>query len=127
VDTLNLVLSNDDVLESTSVLDQEDGVLVATLSLTSAANTTAVGLHATIEGAADRLGGLEGNGTLGGGNGEGSALAKGESLAGGGDSRAGGGEASGGSNDGNGELHGDGRLVFDLGSFGLKKRASIKN
>ena len=117
MDTLDLVLSNDGVLESTTVLDDEDSVLVATLSLTSAADTTAIGLHATIEGTTDSLSSLKGNGSLGGWDGERGALGKGESIGGGGGSRASDGEARGSSNDGNGELHFDGEFV-DLGCFG---------
>jgi len=117
VDTLDLVLSNDGVLESTTVLDDEDGVLVATLSLTSAADTTAVGLHATIKGAADSLRSFKGNRSLGGGDGERGALGKGEGIVGGGGSRASGGEARSGGNDGDGELHFDGEFV-GLGCFG---------
>ena len=110
VDTLNLVLANDDVLKSTAVLDHEDGVLVTTLDLASAANTTAVGLHATIKHTADLLGCLEGDGTLGGRDGKGSTLAKSEGIVRSGNGRASSGEASSGSNDGDGELHGDSKM-----------------
>ena len=41
---VSLTFANDGVLEGTTVLDDEDGVRVATLSLSSAGNTTAVGL-----------------------------------------------------------------------------------
>jgi hypothetical protein len=68
VDTLDLVGTDDDVLEGGTVLELEDGVLVAALSLTSALDTTAVGLEATVEGALDDLGGLVGDGALGSGN-----------------------------------------------------------
>lgn len=117
MDTLDLVLSNDGVLESTAVLDDEDGVLVATLNLTSAADTTAVGLHATIEGATDGLRSLKGDGSLGGGDGKRGALGKGEGIVRGGGGRASGDEARGSGNDGDRELHFDGEFV-DLGCFG---------
>jgi hypothetical protein len=112
VNTLNLVLANDGVLKSTAVLHEKDSVLVSTLSLTSALSATAIGLHATIEGARDLLGLLVGDGALGGGDRKGGALAKGEDVVGSGLGRAGGSEAGDGSNDGDGELH------FDSWSFG---------
>ena len=62
------------VLESGTVREREDGVRITALSLTSAADTTAVGLEATIEGASNLLGLRKGLGTLRGGNGDGSAL-----------------------------------------------------
>jgi len=68
VDALNLVGTNDDVLEGGTVLELEDGVLVTALSLASALDTTAVGLHAAIEGAGDDLGLLVGDRALGGGD-----------------------------------------------------------
>lgn len=108
VNTLDLVLANDGVLEGASVLDEEDSVLVTTFNLTSALGTTAVGLHATIEGSADLLGLLVGNRALGGGDRERGTLGEREELARGGSSRAGSGEASDGSNDGERELHLDG-------------------
>lgn len=107
VDALNLVLSDDSVLKSSAVLDEEDSVLVTALDLARAASTTAVGLHATIESSADLLGRLVGDGALGGGDREGGALGEGGELAGSDSGRAGGGEASDGSNDGDGELHVD--------------------
>jgi len=107
VDTLDLVLANDSVLEGTAVLDNENGVGVTALNLSCARHTTAVGLHATIEGSADLGGCLEGNRALGCRDGESGALGKGEDLVGGGGSRASGGEASDGSNDGERELHCD--------------------
>lgn len=70
VDTLDLVGTDDDVLEGGTVLELEDGVLVTALGLASALNTTAVGLEATVEGALDDLSGLVGDGALGGGDGE---------------------------------------------------------
>ena len=108
VDALDLVLSDDSVLESSAVLDEEDSVLVTALDLASAASTTAVGLHATIKGSADLLGSLVGDGALGGGDREGGALGEGGELGRSNGGRAGGGEASDGSNDGDGELHVDG-------------------
>ena len=68
VDTLDLVGTDDDVLEGGTVLELEDGVLVATFGLASALDTTAVGLEATVEGALDGLGGLVGDGALGSGD-----------------------------------------------------------
>jgi hypothetical protein len=108
VDTLDLVLANDGVLEGTSVLDEEDSVLVTALGLARAASTTAVGLHATIESSANLLGRLVGNRALGGGDWEGGALGERGELARSGGSRASSGEASDGSNDGDRELHFDG-------------------
>jgi hypothetical protein len=70
VDALNLVGTDDQVLKSGAVLELEDGVAVTTLGLTSALDTTAVGLHATIEGARDDLGLLVGDGALGSRDGE---------------------------------------------------------
>ncbi|KAJ8116580.1 hypothetical protein OPT61_g2028 [Boeremia exigua] len=109
VDTLNLVLADDDVLESGTVSQREDGVRIATLGLTSAADTTAVGLQATVEGARDLLDFLEGLGALAGGDGDAGALGQaGEAArslvggAGGGH----GGESQDGSSDGS--LHFDG-------------------
>lgn len=108
-------LSDDGVLEGTTVLDDEDGVSVATLSLTTAGNTTAVGLKTTVEGAGDSLGLLVGNGAFGLGDGDGSTLAHGESLSRGGSSRASGnGGHEGGDSGDNGELHFDGSLVGSL-------------
>jgi hypothetical protein len=68
VDTLDLVGTDDDVLEGGTVLELEDGVLVTALSLASALDTTAVSLETTVEGALDNLGGLVGDGALGGGD-----------------------------------------------------------
>ena len=70
VDALDLIGTDDDVLEGGTVLELEDGILVATLSLASALDTTAVCLEATVEGALDRLDRLVGDGALGGGDGE---------------------------------------------------------
>ena len=64
MDALDLVGTDDDVLEGGTVLELEDGVLVAALSLASALDTTAVGFEATVEGALDRLGRLVGDGAL---------------------------------------------------------------
>ena len=67
---LVLVGADDDVLEGGTVLELEDGVLVAALSLTGALDTTAVGLVTTIEGSGDGLGVIVGDGTLTGRDGE---------------------------------------------------------
>ena len=108
-----LTLANDGVLEGTTVLDDEDSVRVATLSLSSAGNTTAVGLEATIESAGDGLGLLVGNGALGLGDGDGSTLAHSESFSGSGSGRAGSNRGHEGSDSGNdGELHLDCRLLI---------------
>lgn len=97
------------VLESGTVGEREDGVRITALSLTSAADTTTVGLEATVEGASDLLGLREGLGTLGGGNGDGGALGeageRGGSLVRGAGS-GNGGEGQDGSSDGS--LHVDG-------------------
>jgi len=79
VNTLNLILSDDDVAERTSILDDEDSVRVATLILTSAGNAAAVSLHSAIE-----VGDLHGLGqsfaALGRRDGERSALREGEEV-----------------------------------------------
>jgi hypothetical protein len=64
------------VLECGTVGEREDGVRVTALSLTSAADTTAIGLESTVESASDLLGFREGLSTSGGWNGDGSALGK---------------------------------------------------
>lgn len=117
VDTLDLVGTDDGVLEGSAVLEEEDGVLVATLSLASALDATAVGLHATIEGALDGLSGLIGDGALGGGDGEGGALLDGTEVVGGGLGAGGGDDGRGreGSED-SGELH------FECGGWFKKTR-----
>jgi hypothetical protein len=107
-------LSDDGVLEGTAVLDEEDSVSVATLGLTSAGNTTAVGLETTVEGTRDGLSLLVGNGALGLGDGDGSTLAHGKSLSRGGSSRAGGNGGHEGSDSGDdSELHFDGTLKVE--------------
>lgn len=45
VDTLSLVLANDDVTESSAILEDEDGVLLATLNLVVACAATTVVLE----------------------------------------------------------------------------------
>ena len=109
LETSWLTFADNGVLEGTAVLDDEDGVRVATLSLTSAADTTAVGLHATIEGARDGLSLLVGDRALGAGDRNGGALLHGEGISRGGDGRAGGDRGREGSNSGDdSELHVDG-------------------
>lgn len=44
MDTLDLVLANDSILDGATILDDEDGILVTTLSLASAGNATSIGL-----------------------------------------------------------------------------------
>ena len=68
MDTLDLVGADDDVLEGAAVGNLEDGVLAAAFGLAGALLATAVGLHATVEGTGDDLGGLVGDGALGSGN-----------------------------------------------------------
>ena len=100
------------VLESGTVGEREDGVRVTALSLTSAADTTAVGLQATVEGASDLLGLREGLCTIGGGNGDGSTLGEAGERSGSLVRRAGsgnGGESQDGSSDGG--LHVDGWML----------------
>lgn len=112
VDTLNLVLANDDVLKSGTVSQREDGVRVTALSLTSAADTTAVGLEATVERAGNLLGLGESLSAGGGGDGESGALVEAEEVVGGlvgRDGSGGGGESQDGSSDGS--LHVDGCWV----------------
>jgi hypothetical protein len=108
VDTLDLILANDGVLESATVLDGEDGVLVSSLDLASARNTTAVGLHASIEDTRDNLRRLQGNRALGSRDWKGSTLVQAEELSGSVGSRASGDgrdKRSDGGSDGDGELH----------------------
>jgi len=61
VDALDLVFADDDVLEGGSVLQEKDGIRVATLGLTSARDTTAIGLISAVKGAGDLLGLLVGH------------------------------------------------------------------
>lgn len=77
VDTLDLVLADDGILERSTVLEEENGIGVTSLFLTGAADTTAIGLHATIESARDALSLLVGDATLGGRNRESSPLLEG--------------------------------------------------
>lgn len=119
VNTLDLISANDDVLEGSAVLEDEDGVSVRALDLASALDTAAVGLHAAVEGAGDGLGALVGDGALGGGNGEGGASLEGAHGVGGdvalGRGHGGGGEEA---SEDDGELHFDGLV----GLLDLKKR-----
>jgi hypothetical protein len=117
VNTLDLVLADDSILESATVLDEEDGIRVSTLSLTGARLATAVGLHATIEGARNRLNSLEGDGSLGGGDGERSTLVQADEASRSIGSRSSsdrGHESGDGSSDGDGELHCCGDWVRNL-------------
>lgn len=104
VDTLILVLANDDVAQDATLFNNEDGVALSTLRLATALDATAECLHFTIEGLAssDILGLIEGNGSRGCGEREGEALLEvvgaGE---GGGEER----EEEGGSCRGGGEMH----------------------
>lgn len=83
MDTLNLVLANDDIGESSTIGQREDSVGVAALSLTSAADTTAVGLEATVEAARDLLGFREGFGACGGRDSKSGTLVKAKEVLGG--------------------------------------------
>lgn len=74
VHTLDLVRANDGVLESTTLLDDEDGVAFATLALAGTFNTTTVRLHASVEDIGDFLGLVKGLAALGVRKGEGVAL-----------------------------------------------------
>ena len=49
MDALDLILANDDVAECGTISEREDSIRIAALSLTSAADTTAVGFEATVE------------------------------------------------------------------------------
>lgn len=123
VDTLNLVLADDGVLQGTAGLDGEDGIRVTALILTSALDTTAVGLHATVKGARDDVRRLVGDGALGGWDGESGTLVQVEACRSGG-SRAsgdGGHEGGDGGSDGDGELHFVGWLV---GTLKVERRVS---
>lgn len=68
MNTLDLIFANNGVLESTAALDEEDSIGITTLSLSSAADTTSIGLHATVEGSTDFLDLLVGDTALGGGD-----------------------------------------------------------
>lgn len=72
MNTLDLVSANDGVLQGTTVLNREDGVRIATLTL-GAAHAAAEGLHATIVGlvAGDDVGLVKGLAPLGCREGEG--------------------------------------------------------
>jgi len=110
VHTFNLILANDGVGESSAVGEDEDSIRITSLSLSSAADTTSVGLHSTVECPRDRFGGLVGHAALGGRDREAGALLHGEDIVGG---RSWGGDrGSGKSQDGgdDGVLHFEGWL-----------------
>lgn len=112
-DNARLALSDDSVLERCAVLKNENGVSIATLRLTSAGLATAVGLHATVEGARDGLSLLVGDRALGGGDRNGGTLLHSKSLSRGGSGRASGdGGHEGGNSGENGELHVVGLFVL---------------
>jgi hypothetical protein len=108
--TLDLILADDGVLESGTVLQLENGVRVASLDLTGARDATAVGLHAAIEDAGDDLDRLVGDGALGGRNGEAGAFVEAEELGGSVGSRTSGDgcDKRGDGESSDGELHNDG-------------------
>lgn len=115
MDTLDLVLADDGVLQGGAVLEDEDGVGVAALRLASAGDATAVGLQATVEGAGDGLGRLVGDAALGRGDGQGRALLEVEEVVGRLGGRAGGDGGHEGEHGGNdGELHFEGGGVVFL-------------
>ena len=70
VDTLNLVGADDGVLQGATILDDEDGVRVASLLLASAVNTTAKGLVLAVVGTIDLVGLVKGDRAGRVGNGE---------------------------------------------------------
>lgn len=72
VDALDLVGPNDGVLQGTALLDDEDGVILASFALAGAGDTTAVGLVATVVGLAggDFVGLVKGHAAFGVGDGE---------------------------------------------------------
>lgn len=116
VNAFDLVLANDDVTECGTVSERKDSVRIAALSLTSAADATAIGLEATVERASDHLGLGEGLSTLGGRDGDSSTLGEtGKAFGGlvGGAGRGSSGESQDGSSDRS--LHVDGSWV---GSWG---------
>jgi hypothetical protein len=66
VNTLNLVGTNDNVLQGTAVLDDENCIRVAALVLACAGDATAIGLHSTVKClAGDLVGLVEGDTALG--------------------------------------------------------------
>jgi hypothetical protein len=72
VHALELVGTNDGVLQGTALLDQEDGVVLTALALSAAGDATAEGLVATVVGLAggDFIGLVKGHAALGVGDGE---------------------------------------------------------
>lgn len=121
MDTLDLVLADDGVLEGGAVLKDEDGVGVSALLLAAALDAAAVGLVATVKGAGDGLGRLVGDAALGGGDGQGGALLELEEVVGGLGGRAGddgGHEGEHGGDDG--ELHLEGLGCFFAVGFERK-------
>lgn len=78
MNALDLIFANDGVLEGTASLDDEDSIGVTTLRLTSAGDTTTVGLQATIEGTRDLVGLLVGDRALGSRDGQRGALVQAE-------------------------------------------------
>jgi hypothetical protein len=70
MNTFDLVLADNGVLERGAIGKDKDSVRVVTLNLAGAGNATAVGLKTTVERAGDLHGGLESLGAGGGGDGE---------------------------------------------------------
>lgn len=113
VDTLDLVGADDDVAQRAALLDLEDGVRVATLSLTGAVDATVVDVHATIEGLASGDGLDIGQGGGAGGGGDIEAPLDVAGLGGRGGRRLRGGDGTNGQgSDENGELHFDCWVVW---------------
>lgn len=72
--------TNDDVLQSSTILKDENRIGITTLSLTRALDTTAVGLVTSVEGAADGLSLLQSDRALGAGDRKRSTLGQAEEL-----------------------------------------------
>lgn len=109
MNTLDLVLSNNHIGKSGTILKDEDGIRVTTLGLASARDTTVVGLVATVKGLTlgNDLSLGELDGSLGGGNREAGALLdnSGKAVGVGRGKRAGGSEAGTGSEKKTNDLH----------------------
>lgn len=126
VDTLDLVGTDNGVLEGGTVLKDEDGVFVGALGLARAAHAATVGLEATIKDARDRLGRRVGDGALGGGDGEGGAAVE-HANGVGGDAGRGDGQRGGKESRENGRvLHFD-EFGCDVGALCVEKWTKFYN
>lgn len=74
MNTFDLIGTDDGILEGRTVLEDENCVRVASFVLSSAADTAAVGLQATVETARDLFSSIIGDGALGRRDGEVGAL-----------------------------------------------------